>query len=476
MQYKSKIILLVCVLILLVLLALLLIPDWTRPEDAVPGISESASVQVYASASPPASITVQNSISRYTVLVGGTADDPVYEIESFDESVPLNKSMLLALGNGAGSLTATAAIENPGGDLTAFGLHQPATAVVTFQDGGAVTLHIGAAAPDGASMYVQAEGDGVSGAPDTIYAAPMSAVSNYLLGAMDFIHPTLTQAVTSGALFDTATFGGALRETPVVVERVPPVSADTPNTYVVTSPVRRDIDDYFGVLNLQSLFGLISSGVVSIVDPDAPDEVTLARYGLQEPYSVVALTGTAEGDFTLSASAPDADGNVYVMRSGVPLIYRFAEGALSWLEAGVEDLADMTILYPTLNDLSEILLTTSGGTLTPAAYDFTLSGEDREMEVFLDGQALDLDVFRDFFFLLTEGALTAYTASGPDDPTPLLTVSLFYRDGAGSETVRFYKGPLRSCYVRFDNDDEYWLTTSTYVDRIIEDLGRLGES
>jgi len=461
MTKKSKIALVTGLLLIGVLTLFLLQPEPSGDSDASPE-PPAPTYSVYAAPSPPARIHIRNTVSTYSIEAAG--EEGAYRVAEFDASVPLNATLLSSVGRNAASLTATLMIE-PQEPLSSYGLEHPVEVVLDFGDS-KTTLYLGGLAPDGSTVYLQASGDYLAETGRVvIYGVSLESVKSYFLGALDFIHPTISQISMSGVLFDTALFSGALRSEPIALERVPPASDELPSAYRLTAPVRRDVDPSGGLLALRSLMGIIASDAVAV----HPDEETLRRYGLETPYSTVRLTGTEEGDFTLSASEQDGAGRVYLIREGVPVIYSLSASSLGWLSLDVDSLMDKTILNPTLGEISSLMLETPA-----ASYTLGLAGGEDSLTVTLGGEPLDTGRFHAFFQALTAGALTGYTATeaGEGDAF-LLRITCGYRDGSPAEVITFYPGPAREAYVSFGEGPAAFRTSSTYVDRVLAELKAL---
>lgn len=336
-------------------------------------------------------------------------------------------------------------------DYAPFGLAEPrATVEVTDEAGGSVTLLIGDASPGNEGVYLRLEGE------RPIYLVPAYSLDNYLLSVAAYLNRTITPG-SAGEGFYKAILGGTVRE-----ELGQVVVAGGGDEYRMTAPVNRDLEETMGYALLSSLLGL-SADSVAAVDPTLEQ---LASLGLDNPYATVEMSG-GWGEFYLSATAPDVGGTVYIYREGVPLLYAVQAQQLPWLSLQYIDLMDPFAYTPDIDRLDYVEVAEGD-----ALYRFDLThGEEGGLAVSLGSTPLDPDNFRRFYVTLISAHLAEHAPEEPAPQAPALAFVYRYQDGE-EHRVEFCPGPARRYYIRAD-DGPFFLTQSTYLDRVREDLQRV---
>lgn len=363
-------------------------------------------------------------------------------------------------------------------ELKTFGLDNPRAQVkIDYETGGPGIILFGDNAPGGEGVYVMVQGD------STIFLIMPSLAEPFMKPAVAYVNKTVTSTDPNYNGFDRITLSGTDYPAPIIIERTPEttleVSGMSFGTHSITSPVEAGMDSQRGLEPLNSVYGLLAYDVVAVAEEGSE---TVASYGLDNPRAVISVAGSAdqpEMTFTLRVSETDGNGNVRVMKGGSPVIYEMPEASLPWLGLTLFDYMEHMPLLPNIDTVSSVKVTVPGKT-----YVFTLTGESDELKVSLDGAELgevakeDGSVidgtknFRQYYQTLISATYEEETDQAPSEGAgPVVKIEYSYRSG-GSDSVSFYTGPTRRAFMSV-NGGTYYLTTSAYVDRVIEDTEKI---
>ncbi|MDR2371467.1 MAG: DUF4340 domain-containing protein, partial [Treponema sp.] len=359
--------------------------------------------------------------------------------------------------------------ENPG-DLSLFGLDPPRAEVRVETAGGTAALYIGNDAPDGSNIYV-----GKEGFPG-VYLADSWNLGNYLKRALDFADTAVSPAGTDDGrgsfVFDSIRLGGSVRsgaEITVVKEDQNPSGDEASDImsspYRITAPIEARFSMDKGLPVLQGIFGIRASRAVSKSGGD------LDRWGLARPWSTARVNGTMEkglGGFSVRASAPDSQGNVYLMKEGSDLVFQAAAADLPWLSVTWFDLMEKLIVLPFIDTVASVEVRTPERTV-----EFTLSGEGDDLKVRAGGVELDPPVFRSYYQTLLTASYDEKTDTSPASlPEAFLEIVYRYRSGKSPEHIRFYSTGSRRVLVNY-NGGRVYVTLAAYTDKVIADLDQV---
>jgi hypothetical protein len=404
------------------------------------------------------SVTVQNDSGEYTVIPG---EKPLV---AGHEDLALDAWSLNRIMGAAEKMVSRGIAAEDAADLSVFGLASPrARVVIRPGRGGETALLIGAAAPDGGSVYVKTE------AAPAIHLAAAGDVDLLLKGFLDFADLRITppaEPESGDVLFERIVLGGAVRGgSPVKIERdeaaAPPgFPGILVSPWRITSPVNAGLSLDRGISPLESLFGLMAARAAARINSNAE----LERFGLADPWSTVAVSGTS-GSFMLEASAPDTSGNVYIRREGVPLIYSVPASSLPWLELSWFDLMDKLVIVPFIDSVSSVEVKTPERTVS-----FFLSGEGDELTVQAGDMPVDTPLFRTYYQTLLTAIYDEYSDVSPAAlSAPFLEIVYHYRDGRAADRVGFYRASSRRVLTSLNRGRPYY-TFSAYADKVIADL------
>lgn len=443
-------------------------PDPATAEESVAPV-EVLYVVGQATPVPASSVTVTNEHGTFTVNVenaDGDAGTKNYLLAGM-EGLPVAKSALASVADTGAKLIGKSLVSENSGDLALYGLDKPsATIEATLTDGSKNTILVGDAAPGSEGYYVTADSQ-------KTYLVSASNLSFLTYRDLDFMDKTITGGDREQNMFKDATLGGTVRPEAIVIKKSEGLLEGMYSTHLITEPVYADLDTQYGIPVIQGAYALTADSVVGVATTDA----VLEEFGLKEPYSTLWIdTGDVEEDmgaglgaFTLSASEPDADGNVNLRISTSKLIYRLPASSLTWLDTQVHKMMSKTAILPHIDKVGKVVVQEGD-----AIYEFALSGEGDELVVTFNEETLDTANFRKFY----QNIIAASFDSIPEEPLPegaqpFLTFTYEYKEaGRKADVVKFYEGPARKAYITL-NDGTEFLVPSTYIDKVMADIPKL---
>jgi hypothetical protein len=346
-----------------------------------------------------------------------------------------------------------------GEDRALYGLDDPEAAVTIRYTGGSVlSLFFGAEEPISQGRYF------MTGGGNAIYLMDRGRAVRFLQPLKNFInyeivpfrgYPSPLQAVKNLRL------GGEAFPRPVVITEVRTDSAEDMRiassfgaaSHFVRSPALHEIDQKECIAVFSSLTGLLN---IEVFAYNAGDE-ELAALGFGRPWV------TAEYDYKRNEEeepvhivlrvARDRAGYLLV-RDDQSVIHRIENKA--FIGTSYEKLVSRWFLTPFVTDLASLRIAL-GGDAGRKVFEIGLSGENnRSIDAALNGQPLDIDLFRKFYRLLisasSDGVLLERPAAGPS----LLTVTFVYRDRKKKDDVMiFSRGSLRRLNVTVNGITEF---------------------
>jgi hypothetical protein len=409
------------------------------------------------------SVAVRNEKGEYTVMPGDPPFIPGWE------SLIVNTFPLARIMDISDSLSSRGLVEDAA-DPAVYGLDEPRAQVdIKTKSGGETTLYIGGDVPDGAGIYVRLEGRA------GVYQAGRWDIDCYLQGVFDYVDrelsPQLPDDGYGGFEFGEITLGGLVRtDGPVRVihEVQDPEPGRLKNDYRLSGPIEGVLNMDRGYNILKSIPGLSADRVLARIAGPAD----LAPYGLDRPYSTVAVTGTLGqnlGGFNIAASRPDAEGNVYLRRDGGELVYQTAAANLPWLEATWWDLMERMIIIPYIDDVARVEVNSPQRRIA-----FTLTGTGDELKVEAGGVELDTGFFRSYYQTLLSAVYDEYAEERLPSGGSLLEIVYHYRDGRPLNRVSFYPASSRRVLTSLNGGRPFY-TYAAYITKVLADLDRLLE-
>ena len=350
--------------------------------------------------------------------------------------------------------------EDKGG--SEFGFDNPRSVVnVTYTDGTTAVITVGNDAPQSKGTYVKF-GDGKD-----IFLADTETVSVFDFGVTDLIGKTITESA-SNTDAENAQF--SLIEVKVGGESIalePYAGSKYQTHYWMTSPKKCFAGEMEASRIEGGIRGLYADKVVMVNPSDGQiADLGLSHAALHAEYPDVSVN--------LRASAPDGDGNIYLMVEGRNVIYQLAADKAAWADTSVEKLKGDYALNPKLTALKGLKINDR---------DFTLSSRESHKTddagnettstvttVFEGKDEIQIESFQGFY---DEVSMIALADSNEESTSgsPALTLHYTFDDDT-SDTVEFYAAG-DSKYVVTVNGDIMGHARKSDVTRVLEDLEKV---
>lgn len=373
-------------------------------------------------------LTVENDRGGYVLRnlgEGRFADDGLDSLPQDGETIQT------ALAAATHLTDATLVTDSPKG-LAPYGLAPPtATVTIAYSDGAHLTVLVGAPTPDGKGTYFTTD------ATRRIYLADGEKLTPFSNGERSFVSRILGEGATPIQVSEITLTGRNFGEE-IRLESIPTNSITGPEQqngrglHRMVSPRQAQADSAFVNDLIEKTMTLTALETVTVAP--TPEEIAAANLG--EPEAILTLRYEGEKTLTLRASQGE-DGNLLLMKEGLPVLYRVKKEDCPWFDATVGAFLSLRLLAPNLESLAELDLV--GETL---AYTFTLTGEGENLTVHCNEQPMDPQRFLTFYTLLTE--LSGESAEDLPTPQedPLLKIIYRYRTpGKGPDTIAFHPGP-----------------------------------
>lgn len=363
--------------------------------------------------------------------------------------------------------------------LADFGLEEPAATVeVTYTDGGALTLQLGAQEPLSGDYYCSV-GDGAA-----VYLLAAETAENYLIVKQSlisfYVTPPLEVSSALSALQDV-TFSGGPLDRPVTIESVSAGDEEVRTlarsfgaaTHIVRGAGVYELDQTYGLTVLEPLCGMTAQAIVAYgLSAQQEDEM------FAEPYMQVAFDYKNGGDtaehFVVRFLPAAEDGSLfYANAQGSGVVYVIERKA--FFDISYEKLLLRWFLSPLLMDVTGVTVVDGART-----YAFVVDNTDAKNPVVtLDGAPLDVELFRSFFRLLGSAANDGtYLGEQPaPEGTAAMTITYHYGGGKADDVMALYPGESRRVNVYVNGVCEFAMRDA-FVQRVQEALSALeaGES
>lgn len=477
MKKNLKHIIIFCV-IAVILVGLLIVLKLTAPEEE-PEQEADNDVQtslVYDKNPHDISkLEISNEHGTYEVVRAGEGDSAVWTIIEL-ANLPMSSANMGTLLENAASVTAQQTVIDSGADadadLSVYGLDKPlSTVTATFSDSGSTVkkLFIGNLTPSGTMHYAMVEGD------TKVYAVLNSKVNCFLENEYYVLNKVIYTARTAADENDTTDYTRINKMTvkrpdldyDFIIEydvRQDDDSIMTANSssYVMTSPVFRELNPETSSAVMSGIFGLTASdfGIIN------PNEEDFSSCGINEPAAEVLfeINGGDKVRITIGNECFDEDGTKlgrYAYADGAAIIYVFDESSLPWLTVKPLEIATAMFTSNYIYDVKSIDV--SGG--VNMSFTMTGSGAD-DFAVKLDGADTDADRFKNLYqFILKAPSDELYFETTAAEPT----VSIKIATENGGDLIEFIPSDGRKAIIRLNGKVTY-KCAAAYVDRLMSNL------
>lgn len=472
MKKNIKYIIIFCV-IAVILAGLLIVLKITAPEEEPESDTEDAVQTSLVYDKNPHDISkleISNEHGSYEVVRAGEGDDAVWTIVEL-ANLPMSSANMGNLLENAASVTAQQTVVESAEDLSIYGLAEPlSTVTATFSDSGNTVkkLLIGNLTPNGNMHYAMVEGD------SKVYTILNSKLNCFLENKYYVLNKIIYTARSAADENDTTDY---TRINKITIKR-PDIDYDfvieydvrldddsimiaNSSSYVVTSPVFRELNPETSATVMDGIFGLTASdfGILN------PNEEDFAAYGITEPAAEVLfeINGGDTVHLTIGNECFDEDGaklGRYVYVDGAAIIYIFDESSLPWLNVTPLDITTTMFTSNYIYDVNSIDI--SGG----INMSFTMTGGADDFAVKLDGNDADADEFKNLYqFILKAPSDELYFEETDAEPT----VSISVKTNSGEDLIEYIPSDGRKAIIRLNGKVTY-KCASAYVDRLMSNL------
>ncbi|MDO4730931.1 MAG: DUF4340 domain-containing protein [Clostridia bacterium] len=441
------------VVLILSLIVLIQLPVEKVGSNAQKKVTAQLTLNDYA-AGDIVKIKVKNQYDEYEV----SANNADCSIEKLS-GLPTSQSKFTALLADCAGVAATEIIDSDAADLSIFGLVSPKVVTeVTYLDGATLNLYIGNDAPSGSGVYVCQAGQ------SKVYLFSNAKVDTFFYTTNDFIYEYVTEPLENGQTQPTLeklVLGGTSRDGEITVTKGEDGKYTVSNKDITNLALDDKILDY-----ATELIGYKSSEVVKY----NPSNEDLEKYGLYTPYSKIQAQ-YEDRSFTLMISKEDKDNNIYVIKEGLPVIYKVTLDTTDVINAQYDDIADKTIIGQELSGIKELTLNFDN---KDYKFELTFDESGNLKSVISDGKEISVGDFTIFYSNLKAMKKQEFTKEEKSTEQALLVCKLVYTDQEKSaDIITFYPSENSEKALIDINESCNSVEYMTYIAKIKEDCKNL---
>lgn len=365
-----------------------------------------------------------------------------------------------------GAFSALKRITNQAENLAVYGLNNPsATAAITYSDGTELVLHIGCEDPVSGNYYMQVEPE-----DDDVYLISADTADLFLSSKKKYINHMVTPVLKSNnalsAVLNVTFTGGELKE-PITIQAVTKNNDETmiaalsfgAITHLVHGNGLYELDQTYGSEILSSLFGIKANDVLGY--GLTAEEIN--DYGFDKPYMKVEfdfkdLEGEQKHILLSLIMKTESSFLAYVEGTGV--LYEISRPKFADIK--YEKLMLRWFLSPLLMDISGLTVSFDDQT-----FEFDINtDEGNKQTVTLNGNEVDIDLFRLFYRLVTSASAAdgEYMFGVKVEEKPLMTITYRYINSEkNDDVIKLYKGKTRRLNVEVNGVIEFDMKESFYT-------------
>ncbi len=412
------------------------------------------------------SIVVKNEYGEYTISKLG---EEKWGDEALDGYSLLDDSYTTLVNNLSLIDTNERVLEKVD-NLAEYGLDNPrAEAVITFGTN-EYTLKIGNETVEGGNYYTMLEGD------DALYAISVSTISGLFKSQYEYISKLLIESFDSEdteAIPDVTTFNVTRNDLDydIAVEKAPEQTEEEAeftavyNTYIMSSPINAEVSSTSAEEFIFTLFGLTANSVVAI---DAQDK--MEEYGFNAPTCTVDMVYDSRNvNLVVGSKVEGSEDEYYLLYNDNNVVYTVSEASIAVISYDPNDIMSKLAVLPFINSVDKIVLTYEGNEDV-----FDLEGAEDELTATLNGDALETELFKDFYQLLLSVSIDEMNFVEPEGE-PIMSIEYFYREndlGKETELVEMFLVEDRNMIIKV-NGDAYYLGRSAYIDKVLVEFENL---
>lgn len=403
-------------------------------------------------------VTLKN--DSYTI----SKNNKVYEISGHDRSL-LSQSVLELSLNALRNIRGNIVSEN-GQNKEEFGLASPRAVLEIKYLDNTILLNIGNLSAIGGVYVNKAESD-------IVYHVESLPFETLASGSLAFINLEVTTSPDSGAaaqgiriLPQAVTFSGTDYTTPLILEKKSMTHFEKEHSlygYVISSHNNKQADKDATLDTLASLFEITAQNIAVYLP--APQQ--LADFGFNSPnttvhFSYKTQSGTLES--SIIKVSTDENGDIFLMKDEIPIIYSVTKEELPWLHLQYEDIVSRLVLVPDISTLAQLSISYNNFIQT-----FKLASKSDDISVTRQGKPIDIDRFKKLYEMIISLSGEQFALEKPDKSAKtLIRISYTYLDGK-VDTLEIIEGPTLMSYISVNGDIDF-LTKAKYAQIIIENL------
>ena len=419
------------------------------------------------------SITVDNDLGTFTAVPMEQDGEKLWTVEGREiEQSLLNTAKFESLASTMTNMVARSVIEENPTDLAQYGLDKPHTTVTVKYTDGSFVMKIGDTVTSGSANYVLINDD------PTVYSYYTYEISSlFTMDWLTMINTTVMPAYDSETAADIKKITVTRKDLdkPIILEKLPEIPEDSDSIqvygYAFTSPGDVYLDLYNGNQFLNAMFGLTADKAAYV---GVTDEIK-AQVGLDDPFCEVdMLVGDVVyrlyiGNAITEEVTDEATGAVsthvtgyYGLCNKVPdVIYVFNISSLVWVTMEPDAYMSELFLVPYIYDIDTVSYHDNNVDFT-----VTITGNNDENAMYMDGKEIDASRFRSFYqFLVSCRGETMYIDEARGDFIAEFTYN--YEDGR-SDTVTLYASEEDRTVIIATNGNNVFKTKWNYGTRLQE--------
>ncbi len=188
-----------------------------------------------------------------------------------------------------------------------------------------------------------------------------------------------------------------------------------------------------------------------------PTEQDLQKYGLNTPFLEIHADFQGE-HLNLCCSRPSKDGEIFLLKNNIPIIYMIKEENVPWLSLCPESITEKEVFSIDYIDCTTMILSTPD-----QKYRFT----KWDGNVLCGSRQIKEELFSDFFELSTQIIPSGIALREQSDETPLLTLHFSYTNPEKpADILSFYPYDNKRLRLSINNDSRYLCEKEKAVDII----------
>ena len=419
------------------------------------------------------SITVSNDLDTFTAVRTEQDGEDIWTVEGMEiDRKLLNTAKFESLAAAVSNMVARSVIEEEPTDLAQYGLDKPQTTVTVKYTDDSFVFKIGNTVTTGSANYVMINDD------PTVYSYYAYEISSLL--TMDRLSMITTAVMPS---YDSSTDDPKKItvtrkdwEKPIILEKLPevPEGSDSVQVYshAFTSPGDVYLDLYNGTDFLYAMYGLTADKAAYVGVTEELKEQT----GLDDPFCEVDMLvedvvyrlyiGNAITEEVTDEETGAVTVNVtgyYGICNKVPdVIYVFGVSSLIWVTMEPDAYMSEMFLVPYIYDIETVRYHDDNVDFT-----VTITGNNDENAMYMDGKEIDASLFRSFYqFLVSCRGEEMYTDEERGEFIAEFTYH--YEDDRGDDTVTFYSSDEDRTVIIAINGSNVFKTKWNYGTRLLE--------